>query len=86
MIWISAISLVLSICVGIGTYVAGMINAFDKLKTAGAADPNELAGDISFALFGGLLAIPLAVASLILFVIAIFRHRKFANPIQQACE
>jgi hypothetical protein len=82
MIWISAIFLVVSICSGVAAPVIGMVNAFGKLKAAGAADPNELAGDISVAILGGLYSIPFALAALVIFIIAIVRHRKFSNPSQ----
>ena len=80
MIWISAISLVVSICAGIAAYFIGMINAFSTLKTAGAADPSALAGDISTVLIGPLISVPIAMASLVLFITAIVRHRTFSNP------
>jgi uncharacterized membrane protein YhaH (DUF805 family) len=80
MIWISAISLVLAICAGVATYIIGMISAFDRLSKSGAADPEELAGDISIALMGSLISIPFAFIALILFIIAIVRHRKSSNP------
>jgi len=82
MIWISAIVLVVAICAGVAAPVVGMINAFSTLKAAGAADPSALAGDISTALYGTLVSIPFAFASLVLFIIAIVRHRKFSNPNQ----
>jgi uncharacterized membrane protein YhaH (DUF805 family) len=82
MIWISAISLVLAICAGVAVPVIGMINAFSTLSTAGSADPAELAGNISTALIGALVSIPFALASLVLFIVAIIRHRKFSNPSQ----
>lgn len=82
MIWISAIILVFSVCAGVAASVVGMINAFSTLKTAGAADPSALAGDISTALYGTLISIPFAFAALVLFIIAIVRHRKFSNPNQ----
>ncbi len=84
MIWISAIAVIISICAGVAIYMGAMINAFNKLEKSGAADPSQLAGDISTALVGGMLAIPFACASLILFIIALVRHRKFSNP-AQAC-
>ena len=84
MIWISAISLVLSICLGIGTFLAGMMHAFNSLSKSGTADPAELAGDISNAMFAAMLTIPIAFAALVLFIIAIIRHRKFSNPIHSA--
>lgn len=80
MIWISAMSLVLSICAGVVAYLIGMIRAFGKLGAAEASDPAELANDISTAVTGPVIAIPFVIASLILFIIAIFRHRKFSNP------
>ncbi len=80
MIWISAISLVLSICIGVATYVIAVMNAFSTLGKTGAADPAELAGNISNALIGALVCAPIAFIALVLFVIAIVRHRKFSNP------
>lgn len=82
MIWTSAIAMILSICAGLATYVLSMINAFSKLKTSGAADPNQLAGDISTAMLALIICIPFAFISLILFIIALVRHRKFSNPAQ----
>ncbi len=84
MIWISAISLALSVCMGIAAPVLGMIRAFGKLKTAGAANPEQLAGDIFRALYlyGSLIAVPFALITLILFIISIIRHRKFSNTYQ----
>jgi len=82
MIWISAASLVLTILFGVATYVIGMISAFNKLKVSGAADPNELAGNISAVLFATLLSIPCALAAVILFIVSIMKHRKFSNPTQ----
>jgi ABC-type Fe3+ transport system permease subunit len=80
MIWISAISLVLSVCIGIAPPAFAMINAFSALKTTGAADPQQLAGEISTALFGTLIAVPFSLIAFVLFVIAIIRHRKSSNP------
>ena len=80
MIWITAITLVLSVCAGIGAYVVNIIGAFNTLSSTGSADPAELANDISNALILTLIAAPFALASLVLFVIAIIRHRKFSNP------
>jgi len=80
MIWISAISLVVTICAPILVYVLGMMNAFSTLKKSGAADPAELAGDISTVIFGTLICVPFAFAALSLFIISIIRHRKFSNP------
>ncbi|MEP5351906.1 MAG: MotA/TolQ/ExbB proton channel family protein [Luteolibacter sp.] len=83
MIWISAISLALSVCAFFILPVIGMVNAFSTLKTAGSADPAALAGDISTAIYGSLIAIPFAAISLILFVIAILRHKKLSNPAER---
>jgi hypothetical protein len=80
MIRISAISLVVSVCAGVAAPLVGMLNAFNKLKTAGAADPSALAADISIALLGSLVAIPFALTSLVLFIIAIAATGNF--PIQ----
>jgi len=82
MILVSAIALVVAICAGVAAPLIGMINAFSTLKTAGAADPSALAGDISTALIGTLVCVPFAFASLVLFIVAIVRHRKCSNPTQ----
>ncbi|MEK6232942.1 MAG: MotA/TolQ/ExbB proton channel family protein [Luteolibacter sp.] len=82
MIWISAASLVLSICAGVAVPALAMINAFSTLSATGAADPAELAGAISTSIIMSMLAIPFALAALVLFIVAIMRHRKFSNPIQ----
>jgi len=59
-----------------------MISAFKTMSASGAADPSELAGDISAALIGPMVCIPFALIALVLFIIAIIRHRKFSNPTQ----
>ena len=84
MIWISAISLVLSVCIGIAApFVVGMISAFRSLKTTGVTSPEKLSDDISTALLvGTLIAVPFALITLVLFIIAIIRHRKFSNTYQ----
>lgn len=50
--WINYISLIAqaSPMLGLTGTVIGMVSAFATLKTAGAADPSQLAGDISVAL------------------------------------
>ena len=80
MIWISAITLVVSICGGIAAYLIGIANALATLKSAGSADPSALAGDISTVMIGSMISLPFAFASMVLFIIAIVRHRKFSNP------
>ncbi|MDE0834993.1 MAG: MotA/TolQ/ExbB proton channel family protein [Akkermansiaceae bacterium] len=82
MIWISAASLVLSICAGVAVPVLAMINAFSSLSPTGATDPSELASSLSTALIGVIISVPFALAALVLFIVAIMRHRKFSNPIQ----
>lgn len=70
--WINYISLVAqaSPMLGLLGTVIGMVSAFGTLKTAGAADPAQLAGDISVALlttlWGLLNAIPCILAFFIL--------------------
>ncbi len=82
MIWISAIVLVISICGGVAAVLIGMSGAFEKLQTAGSADPSSLAGNISNVLMASLISVPFAMVSLILFIIAIVKHRKLSNPNQ----
>jgi biopolymer transport protein ExbB len=49
--------------------VIGMVSAFATLKTAGAADPSQLAGDISVALLTTLWGLLNAIPCIIVFYI-----------------
>ncbi len=82
MIWISAISLVFTVILAISLPILGMVNAFSSLKTSGAADPSEAASEISRGMIVGMYALPFAFISLVFFIIAVIRHRKFSNPVQ----
>lgn len=70
--WINYISLIAqaSPMLGLTGTVIGMVNAFATLRTAGAADPSQLAGDISVALlttlWGLINAIPCIICYFIL--------------------
>jgi biopolymer transport protein ExbB/TolQ len=61
--------------------VTGFINAFSNLREAGAADPAELAGDISVALLTGLWGAIFSLVFLIPFIIAIIKYRRFRRLI-----
>lgn len=82
MIWISALSMVLTICAGAALPAIRITNALNALKATGTAHPSELASEISKAIMLGMLALPFAFAALVLFIIAILRHRKFSNQTQ----
>jgi len=70
--WINYVSLIAqaSPMLGLTGTVIGMVNAFSTLRTAGAADPSQLAGDISVALlttlWGLINAIPCIICYFIL--------------------
>ncbi len=70
--WINYVSLIAqaSPMLGLTGTVIGMVNAFGTLRTAGAADPSQLAGDISVALlttlWGLINAIPCIITYFIL--------------------
>ena len=69
--WINYISLVAqaSPMFGLLGTVIGMVSAFGTLKTAGAADPGQLAGDISVALLTTLWGLLNAIPCIICFFI-----------------
>ena len=70
--WINYISVIAqaSPMLGLTGTVIGMVNAFGTLRTTGAADPSQLAGDISVALlttlWGLINAIPCIICYFIL--------------------
>jgi biopolymer transport protein ExbB len=71
MTWINYISVTAqaSPMLGLLGTVIGMVSAFATLKTAGAADPSQLAGDISVALLTTLWGLLNAIPCIIVFYI-----------------
>jgi len=69
--WINYISLIAqaSPMLGLLGTVIGMVSAFGTLKTAGAADPSQLAGDISVALLTTLWGLLNAIPCILCFYI-----------------
>jgi biopolymer transport protein ExbB len=69
--WINYISLIAqaSPMLGLTGTVIGMVSAFGTLKTAGAADPSQLAGDISVALLTTLWGLFNAIPCIICYFI-----------------
>jgi len=69
--WINYISVIAqaSPMLGLTGTVIGMVNAFGTLKTAGAADPSQLAGDISVALLTTLWGLFNAIPCIICYFI-----------------
>ncbi|MEP2776971.1 MAG: MotA/TolQ/ExbB proton channel family protein [Luteolibacter sp.] len=69
--WINYISLIAqaSPMLGLTGTVIGMVNAFATLKTAGAADPSQLAGDISVALLTTLWGLFNAIPCILVYFI-----------------
>jgi biopolymer transport protein ExbB len=71
MTWINYISVIAqsSPMLGLLGTVIGMVSAFGTLKTAGAADPGQLAGDISVALLTTLWGLINAIPCIIVFYV-----------------
>ena len=71
MTWINYISVIAqaSPMLGLTGTVIGMVSAFGTLKTAGAADPSQLAGDISVALLTTLWGLFNAIPCIICYFI-----------------
>jgi biopolymer transport protein ExbB len=87
--WINYISLIAqaSPMLGLTGTVIGMVSAFGTLKTAGAADPSQLAGDISVALLTTLWGLFNAIPCIICYFILKNRHNALvADSIRTAEE
>ena len=71
MTWVNYISVIAqaSPMLGLTGTVIGMVSAFGTLKTAGAADPSQLAGDISVALLTTLWGLFNAIPCIICYFI-----------------
>lgn len=69
--WISCALVVIPTVLGIFGYVTGTIRAFEKLKSSGAANPEELANDISLALNSALVCAALATLGTIGLVVSL---------------
>jgi len=73
--------LLLNAFIGAGT---GFINAFLTLRANGAADPAELAGDISIGLLTGFWGVINSLIFLIPCIIALVKYRKLRKQITTA--
>jgi biopolymer transport protein ExbB len=82
MTWINYISVIAqaSPMLGLLGTVIGMVSAFGTLKEAGAADPSQLAGDISVALLTTLWGLINAIPCIIVFYIL---KNRFANLVAE---
>lgn len=80
--WINYISVCAqaSPMLGLLGTVMGMVSAFGTLKTAGAADPSQLAGDISVALLTTLWGLINAIPCIVVFY---FLKTKLANLVAE---
>lgn len=83
MTWINYISVIAqaSPMLGLLGTVIGMVSAFGTLKTSGAADPGQLAGDISVALLTTLWGLINAIPCIIVFYVL---KNKFANLVAES--
>ena len=86
--WINYISLIAqaSPMLGLTGTVIGMVNAFATLRTAGAADPSQLAGDISVALLTTLWGLFNAIPCIICYFILKNKYNALVAESTQAAE
>ena len=74
--WISLVGVVLPPIAGFLGTLAGMVAAFDTMGLVGGSDPEELAQNISFALFsvvGGLAVSLLSLPIFVTSIVALYR-------------
>jgi biopolymer transport protein ExbB len=88
MTWINYISVCAqaSPMLGLLGTVIGMVGAFGTLKTSGAADPGQLAGDISVALLTTLWGLINAIPCIVVFYILKNRFATVTTSAVHACE
>jgi biopolymer transport protein ExbB len=88
MTWINYISVCAqaSPMLGLLGTVIGMVGAFGTLKTSGAADPGQLAGDISVALLTTLWGLINAIPCIVVFYILKNRFASVTTAAVHACE
>jgi biopolymer transport protein ExbB len=88
MTWINYISVCAqaSPMLGLLGTVIGMVGAFGTLKTSGAADPGQLAGDISVALLTTLWGLINAIPCIVVFYILKNRFATVTTTAVHACE
>ena len=86
--WINYISLVAqaSPMLGLLGTVIGMVSAFGTLKTAGGADPSQLAGDISVALLTTLWGLLNAIPCILCFYILKNKYNALVSESVHAAE
>lgn len=86
--WINYVSLIAqaSPMLGLTGTVIGMVNAFATLKTAGAADPAQLAGDISVALLTTLWGLINAIPCILVYFILKNKYNALVAESNHAAE
>lgn len=86
--WINYISLIAqaSPMLGLTGTVIGMVNAFGTLKTGGAADPSQLAGDISVALLTTLWGLFNAIPCILCYFILKNKYNSLVSESVQTAE
>ena len=67
-IWIAVAGIIIPPLFGLAGTVIGMIGAFGELSQTGEADPEALAGDISFSLLTTMWGIVISVIALIVLI------------------
>lgn len=73
MMWISLIIGVILMLAAVGGYVKSMIHTFSTLQQSGAADPSELANDISSVLLILLWSLPPACLAFLVSMVSFIR-------------
>jgi biopolymer transport protein ExbB len=88
MTWINYISVCAqaSPMLGLLGTVIGMVGCFGTLKTSGAADPGQLAGDISVALLTTLWGLINAIPCIVVFYILKNRYATLMSETVHSCE
>ena len=72
-IWISITGVVVPPLFGLVGTVVGMVGAFGELSDTGEADPEALAGDISFALLTTMWGIVISVIAFLILIGVLIR-------------
>jgi len=72
-IWIAVAGIIIPPLFGLAGTVIGMIGAFGELSQTGEADPEALAGDISFSLLTTMWGIVISVIALIVLICILIR-------------
>lgn len=79
-VWASVAAVIIPPLLGLSGTVIGMLQAFSTLRQGGQADPNALAGDISFAILTTLWGMVFSLISLLILIAAIIRLNTLPKP------